>query len=500
MTVPTTPPDRTGPDRGAEHLAAGSVVADRYEVVRRIGVGGMSTVYLARHREMGRLCALKVLHPRLSRDAEARDRFSREARNASRIQHPNVATVFDFGSTPDGQAYLVMEYVEGRTLGALLAERQTLPARRVADITQQIAAGLTAAHALGIVHRDLKPDNVMISNTDPEQIKLVDFGIAKALEGSSAQDVTSDGVVVGTPEYMAPEQFAGDRVDHRSDIYSLGLVCYRMLTGRIPHRAASARETLSLRLTAAPEPLGVSPAGGRFPDTMDTLFQAVLARAPEGRPATAVIFSNTLTELSHTLPADASDQDLTVGLDTPTVIERRDTVVTARPLGGRWLWLVPLVALGTILVMLLKPDSVPVGPATMLDTTTSRPAADTSRPGGTPPVVVPAPTIPVEVAAPLSLPTPEELEDPKLRDASWRRAEQIYNRADDSASRRAQAAFIVATIHADAGQFTEADIWTTRAIAVNDSAPAGADRDRRRDSYGNYQALVRRRLQPSDPP
>ena len=385
MTVPPAPPDRTGPDRGVEHLAIGSVVADRYEVVRRIGVGGMSTVYLARHREMDRLCALKVLHPRLSRDAEARDRFSREARNASRIQHPNVATVFDFGSTPDGQVYLVMEYVEGRTLGALLAERQTLPARRVAGIVQQISAGLSAAHALGIVHRDLKPDNVMVSGTDPELIKLVDFGIAKALEGPSAQDVTSDGVVVGTPEYMAPEQFAGDRVDHRSDIYSLGLVCYRMLTGRIPHRAASARETLSRRLTEAPEPLGASPTGGRFPDTMESLFRAVLARAPEGRPATAESFSNAFADLAQCLPADASDQDLTVGLDTPTVIERRDTMVTPRARGRRWLWLVPLGALGTILVMLLKLDRVPVVPVRTMDTTTSRPRTDPSSSAEAPP-------------------------------------------------------------------------------------------------------------------
>ncbi|MEK6687574.1 MAG: serine/threonine-protein kinase, partial [Gemmatimonadota bacterium] len=217
MTVPPASSDPTGPDRGADPLAAGAVIADRYEIVRRIGTGGMSTVYLARHREMDRPCALKVLHPRLSRDVEARDRFAREARNASRIHHPNVATVFDFGTTTDGLVYLVMEYVEGRTLGALLAERQTLPARRVAALAEQIAAGLSAAHELGIVHRDLKPDNVMITGAGRENVKLVDFGIAKALEGSTAQDVTSEGVVVGTPEYMAPEQLEGAEADSRTD-------------------------------------------------------------------------------------------------------------------------------------------------------------------------------------------------------------------------------------------------------------------------------------------
>ena len=499
MTVPPASSHPTGPARGADPLAAGTVIADRYEIVRRIGTGGMSTVYLARHREMDRPCALKVLHPRLSRDAEARDRFGREARNASRIHHANVATVFDFGTTTDGLVYLVMEYVEGRTLGALLAERQTLPARRVAALAEQIAAGLSAAHELGIVHRDLKPDNVMITGAGRESVKLVDFGIAKALEGSTAQDVTSEGVVVGTPEYMAPEQFAGDRVDHRSDIYSLGLVCYRMLTGRIPHRASSARETLSRRLTERPEPLGRSSGGVPFPAALEQLFAEVLARAPEDRPATALAFAGTLRTLVQGLPAGDEDQEMTVGLDAPTLIAERDTMATPRP--RRWLWLVPGAVLAAALAVAFWPEPPSVLPAPAGDTTAMVAAnPDTGTLVAPPPAHGPVTTPPVSATDRLPLPTPDEVIDPKLQDASRRRAEQIYQRAGDSFARRAQAAFIVASIHAEGGRFTDADLWTTRAMLVNDSAPAGAERDRRRDNYGNFQAQLRRRLQLSDPP
>jgi serine/threonine-protein kinase len=246
----------------------------------------MGAVYLARHRHMERLCAVKVLHAKLSDDREALERFTREARNASRIGHPNVCTVYDFGKTPDGLVYLAMEYVEGRTLGSILAERGTLSPRRAASVAGQIAAGLDAAHAMGIVHRDLKPDNVMVGvGPDREIVKLVDFGIAKALERDLGKEVTAPGVVVGTPDYMAPEQFAGDPTDHRSDLYALALIFYRMVTGTLPFAGATARETLTRRLTDPPRSLREAAAQMSFPGELQAVLDRALARTIGTRAA-----------------------------------------------------------------------------------------------------------------------------------------------------------------------------------------------------------------------
>src|SRR2546423_4737358 len=188
----------------------GSIVAERYHVLKQLGAGGMGRVYLAEHVKMGRQSAIKVLHPAMARDAEAIGRFNREAANASRIDHPNVAAIYDFGETHDGLLYLAMQYVEGETLTQIMKANGALPPLRASDITRQAAEGLYAAHAMGIVHRDLKPDNIMVTTDGDgiDSVKVVDFGIAKATgEGSK---VTRTGIVVGTPEYMSPEQLAGE--------------------------------------------------------------------------------------------------------------------------------------------------------------------------------------------------------------------------------------------------------------------------------------------------
>src|SRR5205085_2768160 len=172
----------------------------------------MGRVYLAEHVKMGRQCAIKVLHPAMARDAEAIGRFNREAANASRIDHPNVAAIYDFGETPDGLLYLAMQYIEGATLTQIMKANSALPPLRAMDIVRQAADGLHAAHAMGIVHRDLKPDNIMVSTAGDgiDSVKVVDFGIAKAT-AEGAQGVTRTGIVVGTPEYMSPEQLAGEQ-------------------------------------------------------------------------------------------------------------------------------------------------------------------------------------------------------------------------------------------------------------------------------------------------
>jgi serine/threonine-protein kinase len=231
----------------------GSIIADRYLVLSKLGEGGMGQVYLAEHVKMGRKSAVKVMNPGTVNDADAISRFNREAANASRISHQHAAQVYDFGETADGLIYLAMEFVEGEPLTDILARDGALPPERAGEIVRQTAEALQVAHDLGIVHRDLKPDNIMLAKfrDGSDCVKVVDFGIAKAA-GVEAQKVTRTGLVIGTPEYMSPEQIAGDPLDARSDIYSLGLVAFNILTGRLPFPSKTAQESVIMRLTEPP--------------------------------------------------------------------------------------------------------------------------------------------------------------------------------------------------------------------------------------------------------
>ena len=224
--------------KGADSLV-GRVLADRYHILKRIGEGGMGRVYLGEHVKMNRQCAIKVMSPALVNDAESASRFAREASNAARIIHPNVAAVFDYGES-EGLIYLVMEFVDGEPLSRLLTREAPLALDRALGLTSQIAEGLGAAHELGIVHRDLKPDNILVTRTRTgrEIAKVVDFGIAKAIQEGVGEGLTRTGQVIGTPEFMSPEQLLGDPVDARSDLYALGCILHLMLT-RSMHRRAS---------------------------------------------------------------------------------------------------------------------------------------------------------------------------------------------------------------------------------------------------------------------
>ncbi|MDQ2667920.1 MAG: protein kinase [Gemmatimonadota bacterium] len=258
----------------------GSIIGERYHVLKKLGEGGMGQVYLAEHVKMGRKSAVKVMNPGMVNDADAISRFNREAANASRINHPNVAGIYDFGETSDGLIYLAMEFIEGESLTALVETAGALAPMRAADIAKQAADGLAVAHDMGIVHRDLKPDNIMIAkNRDGSDcVKVVDFGIAKAA-GAENQKVTKTGLVVGTPEYMSPEQLAGDKLDGRSDVYSLALVAFNMLTGKLPFDGETAQESMIMRLTDEPKSLAAMK-----PDTTWTPeVQAVMARALQRR-------------------------------------------------------------------------------------------------------------------------------------------------------------------------------------------------------------------------
>jgi serine/threonine-protein kinase len=302
----------------------GSIVADRYHVLRKLGEGGMGQVYLAEHVKMGRKSALKVMNPGMVKDADAISRFNREAANASRINHPNIADVYDFGETPDGIIYLAMEFVDGPPLTKLIESEGPLPPRRAAGIVRQVADALAVAHEMGIVHRDLKPDNIMIArNRDgTDCVKVVDFGIAKAADNAS-QKVTKTGLVVGTPEYMSPEQLAGDKLDGRSDIYALALVAFHMLSGRLPFPAETAQESMIMRLTEAPRKLSeMRPDVAWSPEVQAALDKA-LERDANARFATATEFGRALSQALERMdaPRDAGIGARAVSPDVREAVE-----------------------------------------------------------------------------------------------------------------------------------------------------------------------------------
>ena len=267
----------------------GSVIAGNYHIEKKLGEGGMGAVYLGKHVKMGRKSAIKVMTQSMAHDPDAIARFNREATNAARINHPNVCAIYDFGETTDGLIYLAMEFIEGQSLSDLLEQEGALSPGRAAAIFQQCGDALQAAHDLGIVHRDLKPDNIMLTKGKggADVVKVVDFGIAKAATGEEGQKVTKTGLVVGTPEYMSPEQLAGDKLDGRSDIYSIALVLYRMLTGTLPFQADNAQEVMIKRLTDEPLPLSAARPDVAFPEQLQTVMDKALQRMPGERYASA---------------------------------------------------------------------------------------------------------------------------------------------------------------------------------------------------------------------
>jgi len=259
----------------------GQVLAGRYEVTRQIGAGGMGAVYEARHTLIGKRVAVKVLLDKYAEAGEVVARLEQEARLASSIGHENIVDITDFGQTNDGRRFVVMEYLEGESVAALLAREGPLPVERIAHICRQIASALGAAHAKGIVHRDLKPENVFLLSRDgKDYVKVVDFGISKALrphEGDAAISprLTQTGMVLGTPLYMSPEQARGDEsLDHRIDVYALGVMLYELATGDVPFRGANYLNIVSQVLSAE-----IPPPRDRRPDTISTAFEAVILKA-----------------------------------------------------------------------------------------------------------------------------------------------------------------------------------------------------------------------------
>ena len=330
----------------------GAIIADRYLVLSKIGEGGMGQVYLAEHVKMGRKSAVKVMNPGTVNDADAISRFNREAANASRISHQHVAQVYDFGETADGLIYLAMEYVEGEPLTDILKRDGALPPERAGEIVRQAGEGLAVAHDMGIVHRDLKPDNIMLAKfrDGSDCVKVVDFGIAKAAN-IEAQKVTKTGLVIGTPEYMSPEQIAGDPLDGRSDIYSLGLVAFNMLTGKLPFPSKTAQESVIMRLTEPPMRLGqMRPEIGWTP-AVQAVMDRALQRDAALRYASASEFGRALSAAVQGLSTAARSGTTRVMADPDAwVPPTRVSETASSPAGGQRMRPVVAVGIGVAVV------------------------------------------------------------------------------------------------------------------------------------------------------
>ncbi len=265
----------------------GQILGGKFRVVKLLGEGGMGAVYEG-EQQLGtkaRKVAIKTLHKELSSDPSIQARFQREVSTIAELEHPNTIQVYDFGSTPEGQLYLVMEFVQGKSLASVLETGGAMEPPRADAILRQICGSLGEAHQHGIVHRDMKPDNVVLTERagQKEFVKVLDFGIAKVDEDAKEQKLTQAGMVLGTPPYMSPEQFIGKGLDLRSDIYSVGVMAYEMLTGKLPWSAESPGEWAIQHMTVMPYPIEQLPEGARAPEAMRTAIMKALAKTPDQR-------------------------------------------------------------------------------------------------------------------------------------------------------------------------------------------------------------------------
>lgn len=267
----------------------GRQVIGQYLIEKKLGVGGMGAVYLAQQTTVSRPAVIKVLRSQLGGSSEGTARFAVEAKAASSLNHPNIVTIYNYGEMPDGTLFLAMEYIAGETLAQRLERCGPLPVDRAVNIASQIASALGEAHTHGVVHRDLKPQNIMLVERagEPDFVKVLDFGIAKLDDMS----VTSTGYVVGTPRYMSPEQLLGKRLDHRSDIYSAGILLFEMLAGVTPFQSETPIGWMHQHVDVKPRPPSALTKGGKISEPIDRVVLRALAKAPADRPSSMEMFA-----------------------------------------------------------------------------------------------------------------------------------------------------------------------------------------------------------------
>ncbi|MFJ8755359.1 protein kinase [Streptomyces sp. NPDC102441] len=295
-------------DGAQGRYAGGSVAGGRYQLRDLLGEGGMASVYLAYDTALDRQVAIKTLHTELGREQSFRERFRREAQAVAKLQHTNIVSVFDTGEDELGGAlmpYIVMEYVEGQPLGSMLQsdvqQHGAMPAEKALKVTADVLAALETSHEMGLVHRDIKPGNVMM--TKRGVVKVMDFGIARAMQ-SGVTSMTQTGMVVGTPQYLSPEQALGRAVDARSDLYSVGIMLFQLLTGRIPFDADSALAIAYAHVQE--EPVAPSTVNRSVTPAMDALVARALKKNPNERfPSAAAMQDEIMRVLSASSPAGA---------------------------------------------------------------------------------------------------------------------------------------------------------------------------------------------------
>lgn len=297
----------------------GLLIQDKYKVEGVIGRGTMGIVYKATQELIGREVAVKILHGHLVADTESLKRFHQQAKAASRLNHPHIITLYDYGIIEGGQPYIVMDLLKGTSLARVLDEKGSLTADEALPIFMQICDALADAHKHGVVHRDVKPDNIVLEehNNQKHWVKVVDFGIAKLVQGSeeTLTRITKTGTVCGSPTYMSPEQFQGKEVDHRSDIYSLGAVLFETLTGRVPFTAVDLVSLMAQHVAEPAPTLSAVRPDMEFPPRLEKLVARMLAKEPEARPQT---MEDVADELEAAIQDKSRPQPLSPRVSTTT--------------------------------------------------------------------------------------------------------------------------------------------------------------------------------------
>jgi serine/threonine protein kinase len=388
-------------------IAPGALIAGKYTIERELAAGGMGKVFTAIQQPVNRRVVLKLMHAELVSNADMRERFLREAEAAGKLQHPNVVTIFDYGTTSEGVCFIAMEYIEGQSLQQLIERKGALPLDQTVQIIIQVANSLAEAHRKNIIHRDLKPDNIMVTTINEGELvaKVLDFGIAKMLDES--KKLTAAGTIFGTPSYMAPEQGRGLPLDGRADLYALGCVMFAMLTGDAPFNEETAVAIVMAHITG---PIPNLPP--HLPEPLNAFSRRVLAKEPKDRPANAETFIKELRAavegvrnlnlppapvdstgaLSTTSLSTSNNNEATLALSaqsTPSSPSQATIVVQAAPTRPVPWIPIALIAAAVILLVVWMGNRDPSTPPPAAPTPSAPPTTASDADTSPPPVVTP---------------------------------------------------------------------------------------------------------------